>query len=161
MDLHSLPAAVRRHPSATFGVVGGLFALAYLLAASDGPVDDRLPVGPEAFLVVGGFLGGALVSWALWGRLGAADSPRRGAAAGALVGLLALPVPFYLLELGVIAFEGSLFDPGPGSSPLARAAEHLFLLVGTPLLLGAFGLVVTCGGTVVAGAAAGYLLARR
>ena len=154
-------AAARRHPSATFGLAGGLFALSYLLVASGWSFGDRPPPRPEAVLVVGGFVGGALVSWALWTRLGAPDSPRRGAAVGSLVGLLALPVPFYLLELGVIAFDGPPFDPGPGASPWARAAEHPFPLLVTPVFLGVVGLAVTYGGTVIVGAATGHLLARR
>lgn len=166
MNPRSLPASARRHPSATFGAVGGLFALLFVLVAS-APRVGPIPGGdyafsqPEAVLVAGGFVGGALVSWALWTRLGGDRSPRRGAAVGALVGLLALPVPFYLLELALVAVDGVPFDPRPAATPAMRMAESVFLIVVTPLLLGTVGLVVTYGGTVIVGSVTGYLLARR
>lgn len=160
---HDVPTAARRHPSATFGVAGGVFALGFLLAASADRVTagEYVPSGPEAVLVVGGVAGGALLARLLWGRLDAARSPLRGAAVGALVGLLALPVPFFLLELGLIAVDGVPFDPRPGAPPLPEALRYAFLLLATPLLLGAVGLIPTYAGTVVVGALTGYLLARR
>lgn len=108
-----LAAAARWHPSATFGLVGGQFALPSILTASDGPIGDRLPTEPETIPVVGGVVGGALVSWALRTRLGATDSPRRGAVVGAPAGPLALPVPFPLLELAVLALDGPRSTRGP------------------------------------------------
>ena len=157
-----LPSA-RRHPSLTFGLSGGLFALLFVVAASARQLLDGqfAPSGPETGLVVGGFVGGALVARLLWARLDAPSSPLRGAAVGALIGLLALPVPMYVLELGVVAFDGIPFDPRPGATPWAQVARYAYLLLATPLILGAVGVFVTRGGTVVLGAATGYLLARR
>lgn len=156
-------ASARRHPSTAFGLAGGLFALLFVLAASLRELLDGryAPSSVEGALVVGGFVGGALLARLLWRRLGGADSPLRGAAVGALIGLLALPVPMYLLELGVIAFEGLDFDPLPGASPWMRAAAYAFVLVATPLALGALGVIPTRGGTILVGAVTGYLLVRR
>lgn len=156
-------ASARRHPSATFGLVGGSFALLFVLAASLRELLDGryAPSSVEAALVGGGFVGGALLARLLWARLGGAESPLRGAAVGALIGLLALPVPMFLLELGVIALDGLPFDPRPGASPWMQAVSYAFVLVATPLALGALGIIPTRGGTILVGAVTGYLLARR
>ena len=168
--VHGSPlVAARRHPSLTFGVSGGAFALLFLLVASAPDLfrGDYAPSGVEAALIVGGFAGGFLLARALWARLDGARSPVRGAAVGGLIGLLALPVPMYLLELGAVALtglealNGVPLDPGSGAPSWMRAVEYAFLLLVTPLALGALGLIATRGGTVVVGAVTGYLLARR
>ena len=163
MGFRSLSVPARRHPSLTFGLVGGSFALLFVLTASARELvgGGYVPSGPEAGLVVGGFVGGVLLARLLWVRLDATRSPRRGAAVGALIGLLALPIPFYLLELGVVALDGPTFDSLSGANPWTTPLRYALLLVVTPLLLGALGLFVTRGGTVLLGAATGYLLARR
>jgi hypothetical protein len=156
-------AVARRHPVGTFGVAGGVFALLFILAA---PVRSllagrgfTLPSGILWLFVVGGLLGGALLAWLLWERLGGGGSPPRGATVGALVGLLALPVPFYVLELALVAVSGIPFEPQPGASPLVQALTDLVLLLVVPVFLGALGLLPTFGGTVVVGALVGYVLA--
>ena len=163
MDFGSLSAPARRHPSLTFGLAGGSFALLFVLAASASELVDGgyVPSGPEAGLVVGGFVGGVLLTRVLWVRLDATRSPLRGAAVGALIGLLALPVPIYLLELGVVALDGPTFDSQLGANSWTTPLQYAFLLVATPLLLGAIGLFATRGGTVLVGGVTGYLLARR
>ncbi|WP_226012181.1 hypothetical protein [Halomicrobium salinisoli] len=154
----------RQYPAPTFGLAGGGFALVFILV---GPVRSWIagrgftpPSGLLWLFVVGGVLGGSLLASLLWERLGGERSSRRGAVVGALVGLLALPVPFYVLELALVAAEGVPFEPLPGASPLVQALSALLLLVVTPLFLGALGLLPTYGGTVLIGALVGYLLAR-
>lgn len=166
MNDWSLPTAARRHPSSAFGLAGGLFALALVAApaslrglAAGGGLGS--PSAVDALLVAGGFLGGALLARLLWTRLDGVRSPRRGAAVGALIGLLALPVPVYLLELGSVVAGGVPADLLPGTGSPRRAATYLLLLLVTPFLLGALAAVITRGGTVLVGAAVGYLLARR
>ncbi|WP_353633296.1 hypothetical protein ABSL23_00810 (plasmid) [Halobacterium sp. NMX12-1] len=154
----------RRNPAWTFAVTGGGFALAFVLLA---PVRAFLagrgfapPAGLLWLFVVGGFLGGYLLARLFWGRLDGARSPSRGTLVGALVGLLALPVPFYVLELALVVARGNPFEPVAGASPLVQALSDLLLFVLTPILLGALGLIPTYGGTVLVGALVGYLLAR-
>ncbi|KKF39466.1 hypothetical protein FK85_28350 [Halorubrum saccharovorum] len=154
----------RRHPALTFGMAGGGFALLYILSE---PVLDALGgqefTAPSAFLllfVVGGFLGGALVAWLLWERLGGERSPIRGAGIGALVGLLAMPVVFYFLELALVVVDGNPFEPLPGATPGIQLGSDLLMFLLAPLLLGALGVIVTYGGTVIVGALVGFLLAR-
>ncbi|WP_122089193.1 hypothetical protein [Halalkalicoccus subterraneus] len=159
------PLAVARwHPVRTFGATGGVFALLFILTESvQNLLAGRgfsLPSGFLWLFVVGGVLGGALLAWLLWERLGAERSPRRGAAVGALVGFLALPVPFYILELALVVAQGIPFEPQPGVSPLVQLLTDFVLLPLVPLFLGALGLLPTYGGTVVIGALVGYLLAR-
>jgi hypothetical protein len=156
--------AARRNPALTFGVAGAGFALAFVLSE---PVLDAVAgrgfAAPSPFLslfVVGGFLGGAFVARLLWGRLDGDRSPVRGAGVGALVGLLALPVLFYGLELALVVVDGNPFEPLPGASPGVQLGSDLLMFLLAPLLLGALGLVVTYGGTVIVGACVGYLLAR-
>nr|WP_272931434.1 hypothetical protein [Halobacterium noricense] len=148
----------------TFGCAGGVFALLFLFAA---PVGDFLagrafspPSGLLWLFVVGGLLGGGLLAQLLWGRLGGARSPRRGAAVGGLVGLLALPVPFYVLELAYLAVRGNPFEGESGASPIVQALTDLLSFIFVPLFLGALGALVTFGSTVVVGALVGYVLAR-
>ncbi|MFC6827213.1 hypothetical protein [Halopelagius fulvigenes] len=155
----------RRHPSLTFGLAGGLFAFLFVAWATleqlaDGP-GGYAPSGPGVIIVLGGFVGGALLARLLWTRLGAAKSPVKGTVVGALIGLLAMPVPMYLLEFALVVVDGMPFEAVPGMSPWMRVGSDLLLLLATPLLLAVFGLIVTYGGTVVVGAATGYLLARR
>ncbi|ELZ31082.1 hypothetical protein C474_09614 [Halogeometricum pallidum JCM 14848] len=154
----------RRRPSVTFGVAGGVSALVFVAVATAQRAaggGGYLPSGPEMLIVGGGALGGALLARVLWTRLGGAKSPLRGAAVGALVGLLAMPVPMYLLEFALVVVDGMPFEAVPGVSPWMQVGSDLLLLLVTPLLLAAFGLVVTYGGTVVVGAVTGYLLAGR
>ena len=157
--------SARRHPSLTFGISGALFTLLFVVTGSVRQLAEGGEFSPpssvEAVLVVGGFVGGALVSRVLWRRLGGAESPLRGALVGALIGLLALPVPMYLLEFTTVALEGIPFDPQPGMHPWRYALDYLFLLLAVPLVLGGLGVIVTRGGTVIVGALTGYLLARR
>ncbi|ELZ34540.1 hypothetical protein C474_02506 [Halogeometricum pallidum JCM 14848] len=51
---------MRRHPTATFGIIGGLFALAFFLAVSTRELlsGTSVPSVGEAIIVVGGFAGG-------------------------------------------------------------------------------------------------------
>ncbi|ELZ65687.1 hypothetical protein C5B91_08600 [Haloferax sp. Atlit-10N] len=160
---HPLLAAARRRPSMTFALAGGAFALWYVLAD---PVvalltggDPAVPSGPMVVLVAGGFLGGGLLASLLWRRLGGANSRVRGALVGGLVGLLALPVPMYLLELAVVVMEGSPFEASAGAGPVSALVETVILFLVVPLLLGALGVIATLGGTVVVGAATGLVLA--
>ncbi|MFC4552738.1 MULTISPECIES: hypothetical protein [Halorussus] len=62
-------------------------------------------------------VGTALVAGLLWTRLGAGESPLRGATVSGAFGLLALPVPIYLLEFATLALEGIPFDPLLGTTP--------------------------------------------
>ena len=159
------PNSARRHPTSTFGLAGGAFALPLVAATSARQLAAgrgvSAPSGLEATLVVGGFVGAALVAQLLWARLGAAESPLRGTAVGGLIGLLALPGPMYLLEFTTLALDGIPFDPRPGATPWMQAGSYLFLLVAAPLVLGAIGITPTRGGTILVGAATGYVLARR
>ncbi|RDI71922.1 hypothetical protein [Halopelagius longus] len=160
----SSPQTARQHPSLTFGVAGGTFAVLFVAVATAQRIasgEGYLPSGPEVLLVLGGFVGGALLARVLWTRLGGTESPLRGAVVGALVGLFAMPVPMYLLEFALVVVDGMPFEAVPGMSPWMQVGSDLLLLLATPLLLAAFGLVATYGGTVVVGAATGYLLARR
>ncbi|MCD2200613.1 MULTISPECIES: hypothetical protein [unclassified Halobacterium] len=154
---------VRRHPVLTFGAAGGGFALLFVLLEPIRSVLSGqglpLPSGSLWLLVVGGFLGGSLLAWLLWERLGGEWSPIRGTAVGALVGLLALPVPFYVLEIALVVLGENVFEPLPGASPVVQLLSDSLLFLLTPLLLGALGLIPTYGGTVVVGALVGYLLA--
>lgn len=154
----------RGNPALTFGIAGGGFALLYILSEPiQGVLAGRGFTPPSAFLllfVVGGFLGGALVARLLWGRLDGERSPVRGAGVGALVGLLALPVLFYVLELALVAVDGNPFEPIPGASPGIQLGSDLLMFLLAPLFLGALGLIVTYGATVGVGALVGYLLAR-
>ncbi|SFH01319.1 hypothetical protein SAMN04488063_3590 [Halopelagius inordinatus] len=162
--VHQFPSeTARRHPSLTFGLAGGTFALVFVAWATVTQSADGgyLPSGPEVLLVLGGFVGGAVVARLLWTRLDGADSPLRGVAVGALIGLLAMPVPMYLLEFVLVAVDGVPFEASPEASPWMQAGSDLLLLLVTPLFLAVLGLVVTYGATVVVGAATGYLLARR
>lgn len=154
---------VRRHPVLTFGVAGGGFGLMFILAA---PIRSwlagqgfTLPTGTLWVLVVGGFLGGSLLAWLLWERLGGERSSFRGTVVGVLVGLLALPVPFYIIEIVLILMGENLFDPLPEASPVVQLLSDLLLFLLTPLLLGAIALIPTYGGTILLGALVGYLLA--
>ncbi|ELZ55977.1 MULTISPECIES: hypothetical protein [unclassified Haloferax] len=163
MPRTSVLAAARRRPSLTFALAGGAFALWYVLAE---PVvalltggDPAVPSGPMAVLVAGGFLGGGLLASLLWRRLGGPNSRVRGALVGGLVGLLALPVPMYLLEFAVVVMEGSPFEAPVGMGPMAALARGVVLFLVVPLLLGALGVIATLGGTVVVGAATGLALA--
>ncbi|REA02115.1 hypothetical protein DEQ92_14555 [Haloferax sp. Atlit-6N] len=158
-----LLAAARRRPSMTFALAGGAFALWYVLAD---PVvalltggDPAAPAAPMAVLVAGGFLGGGLLASLLWRRLGGANSRVRGALVGGLVGLLALPVPMYLLELAVVVSAGNPFEASPGAGAVSALVETVLLFLVVPLLLGALGVIATLGGTVVVGAATGLALA--
>ncbi len=148
----------------TFGFAGGGFALLFILVA---PVQNLLagrgfspPSGLLWLFVVGGALGGALLASLLWRRLGGEGSPRRGAAVGALVGLLALPVPFYIFEIALVVVRGVPFESQPGASPVVQLLTDTVLLLVVPLFLGALGLLPTFGTTVVIGAIVGYVLAR-
>lgn len=154
---------IRRDPVVAFGAAGGGFALLFILSnsiqtflAGQGfPMPDRL----LWLFVVGGTLGGALLAWLLWGRLGGGRSRRRGAGVGALIGLLSLPVPFYILEIALIVVQGNPFEPLPGASPIVQALSDLALFLLTPIFLGVLGLIPTYGGTIVLGALVGILLA--
>lgn len=113
-----------QHPELSFGVGGGAFARLIFMV---GPVQRLLagrgiflPSGQLWKLVVEGVIGRYLLAWMLWWQLGAERSPRRGASVGALSGLLALPVPFFVIELFVIAFSGIPFEPIPGASLLIQ-----------------------------------------
>ncbi len=64
----------------------------------------------------------------------------------------------FIMVFAGAAMAGVPTDVPPGATGVL---EYLFLLLATPLVLGALGFVLTYGGTVVAGAATGYLLARR
>lgn len=154
---------VRRSPVLTFGGAGGGFALLFILSDSiRGFLAGQGFLLPSSLLwlfVVGGFLGGTLFAWLLWGRLGGNRSPRRGAGVGALIGLLSLPVPFYVLEIALIVAQGNPFEPLPGASPLVQALSDLALFLLTPIILGALGLIPTYGGAIVLGAIVGYILA--
>ncbi|MBC9986879.1 hypothetical protein E4P24_10970 [Haloferax sp. AS1] len=163
MPRSSVLAAARRRPSLTFALAAGAFALWYVLAE---PVvalltggDRAVPSGPMAVLVAGGFLGGGLLASLLWRRLGGPTSRPRGALVGGLVGLLALPVPMYLLELAVVVMEGSPFEAPVGMGPVAALARSVALFLVVPLFLGALGVIATLGGTIVVGAATGLALA--
>jgi len=156
---------LRRHPALTFGAAGGGFALLFVLSA---PVRALLagqgfaaPPGLSWLLVAGGFLGGAALARLLWGRLGGEESPARGALVGGVVGLLALPVPFYLFELGLVLVGEGVFEPLPNASPVMQLLSDLLLFLFVPIFLGALGLIPTYGGTVVVGALVGSLLAQR
>ncbi|WP_237560336.1 hypothetical protein [Halolamina sediminis] len=109
--------------------------------------------------VVGGFFGRAALARLLWGRLGGEKSPTRGALVSALVGLLALPVPFYLFELGLVLVGEGVFEPLPNASPVMQLLSDLLLFLFVPIFLDALGLIPTYGGTVVVGALVDALLA--
>ncbi|GGL54444.1 hypothetical protein [Halocalculus aciditolerans] len=158
-------AVARRRPELAFGLAGGAFALLFVLTDAARGLLAGEPVTPPSgtlwLLVLGGFAGGALLAALLWRRLGGARSRGRGVVVGALVGLLALPVPFYILEVGVLLVSGNPFGPHPGGlTPLVVLSDAAAFLV-VPLFLGALGLIPTYGGTVVVGAAVGLLLAWR
>lgn len=70
----------RQHSSLTFGIVGGPFALlsARLVAARDLVTGSTFYVPSSVEVALsGGFIGGALVAWLLWQRLGGIASPLR------------------------------------------------------------------------------------
>lgn len=84
-----------------------------------------------------------------------------GIVGGALIGLLALPVPFYLAKAVVIPFAGNPFGQQLSSVTWMQALSYVFLVLVTPLAIGAIAIVVTRGGTILVGATTGYLFARR
>jgi hypothetical protein len=161
--LQRLLTSVRSHSVLAFGVAGGGFGLLFILAA---PIRSwfagqgfTLPTGSLWVFVAGGFIGGSLLAWLLWERLGGARSSIRGTAVGALVGLLALPVPFYMIEIVLVVSGETLFESLPGASPVVQLLSDLLLFLLTPLLLGTIGLIPTYGGTIVLGGLVGFLLA--
>jgi hypothetical protein len=132
-------------------VFGGLgFVLGYLIVSQRGRVGDWWP------LAVASGLSAWAVSLLLWRLLCATSQPvsrRRGALAGALTGLLAHPVAWYLALVWnyLLGHTSSLGDKP--SNPLESLAGCLVMTFWSLLIVGWL--------TVPAGAVVGFLLARR
>jgi hypothetical protein len=124
--------------------------LAYLIVSQRGRVGDWWP------LVVASGLSASAVGLLLWRLLCATSqsvSRRRGALAGALTGLLAHPVAWYLALVWnyLLGHTSSLGDTPSG--PLESLAGCLVMTFWSLLIVGWL--------TVPAGAVVGFLLARR
>jgi hypothetical protein len=135
-------------PALVFG--GSGFVLAYLIVSTRGRVEDWWP------LVVASGLAAFAVSLLLWRLLCATSRPvsgRRGALAGALTGLFAHPLAWYLALIWnyLSGQTSSLGDKHAG--PLDGLAVSLIMTFWSLLLAGWL--------TVAAGAVVGFLLAHR
>ena len=135
-------------PALVFSALG--FALAYLILAGHTTGSDWWSI------VVGSGVAAFAVSFVLWRVICSRDRPlsvRRGALAGALTGLLAHPVAWYLAVVWTYSRGRPLF---PGGKPVGP-------IEGLPvsLVYAFFGVILTGWITVPAGAIAGWLLARR
>jgi hypothetical protein len=131
-----------------FGVQG--FVLAYLIVLQRWRVGDWWP------LVVASGVAAFAVSFVVWRLLCGSGHPvsgRRGALAGALTGLLAHPVAWYLALVWnyLLGHTSSLGDTPSG--PLESLAGCLVMTFWSLLIVGWL--------TVPAGAVVGFLLARR
>jgi len=135
-------------PALIFGAVG--LGLAFLIVFGRGRAGDLWP------LVVASGLAAFAVSFVLWRGLcppGRPFSARRGALAGALTGLLAHPVAWYLaIVLNYLRGRASF----PGNRPIGPIEG-----LGASFVFAFFGLLLTGWLTVPVGAIAGWLLARR
>ena len=132
-------------------VFGGLgFGLAYLIVSVRGRIGDWWP------LVAASGLAAFAVSLLLWRLLCGSGRPvtwRRGALAGALTGLLAHPVAWYLALVWNYAI-------GQTSSLGDRSTNALESLAGA-FIMTFWSLLIAGWLTVPAGAVVGFLLARR
>jgi len=131
-----------------FGALG--LVLAYLI------VSGRTAGGEWWSLVVASGLAAFAVSYVLWRVLSSPGRPfsaRRGALAGALTGLLAHPVAWYLAVIWNYLRGNALFPDSKPIGPIeGLKASFVFAF---------FGLLLTGWLTVPAGAIAGWLLERR
>jgi hypothetical protein len=135
-------------PALIFGALG--LVLSYLILAGHAAGRDWWSI------VVASGVAAFAVSYVLWRVICSPDRPlsaRRGALAGALTGLLAHPVTWYLAVVWTYLRGRVLF---PGGKPVGP-------IEGLPvsLVYAFFGLILTGWLTVPAGAIAGWLLARR
>lgn len=135
-------------PALIFGALG--LVLSYLILSSHAAGDDWWSI------VVASGVAAFAVSYVLWRVLcspGRPSSARRGALTGALTGLIAHPVAWYLAVVWTYLRGHALF---PNSKPVGPIeglrASFVFAF---------FGLILTGWLTVPAGAIAGWLLARR
>jgi hypothetical protein len=129
---------------------GSGFVLAYLIVSTRGRVGDWWP------LVAASGLAAFAVSLLLWRLLCATSQPvsgRRGALAGALTGLFAHPVAWYLTLVWNYLF-------GQTSSLGDKAADPLDSLTGS-LVMTFWSLLFAGWLTVAAGTVVGFLLTRR
>ena len=131
-----------------FGALGVL--LSYLILSGHAVGDDWWP------MVVASGVAASAVSYVLWRVLcspGRPSSARRGALAGALTGLIAHPVAWYLAVVWTYLRGHALFPNGKPVGPIEG--------LGPGFVFAFFGLILTGWLTVPAGAIAGWLLARR
>src|SRR5689334_6696513 len=134
--------------SLIFGALG--LVLSYLILAGHTSGSDGWSI------VVASGVAAFAVSFALWRVICSPDRPlsaRRGALAGALTGVLAHPVAWYLAVVWTYLCSRPLF---PGGKPVGPV-EGLTV----SLVYAFFGVILTGWLTVPAGAIAGWLLARR
>jgi hypothetical protein len=139
-------AALR--PALIFGALG--LVISYLILSGRAAGSDWWSI------VVASGVAAVAVSYVLWRVLGSpakALSTRRGVLAGALTGLLAHPVAWYLAVVWTYLRGHALFP----NSKLVGPIEGLPV----SLVYSFFGLILTGWLTVPAGAIAGWLLARR
>jgi hypothetical protein len=142
------PMVSALRPALIFGALG--LVLSYLILAGHAAGSDWWSI------VVASGVAAFTVGFILWRALCSPVRPlsaRRGTLAGALTGLLAHPVAWYLAVVGTYLRGRPMF---PGSRPVGP-------IEGLPvsLVYAFFGLILTGWLTVPAGAIAGWLLARR
>jgi hypothetical protein len=131
-----------------FGALG--LVLAYLI------VSGHAVGGDWWSIVVASGVAAFAVSYVLWRVIGSPARPlsaRRGALAGALTGVLAHPVAWYLAIIWNYLRGRALFPGGTPVGPIEGLRASLVYAF--------FGLLLTGWLTVPAGAIAGWLLARR
>ena len=139
-------AALR--PALIFGVLG--LVISYLILSSHA-------VGTDWWSIVAASgLAAFAVSYLLWQVLcspARPTSPRHGVLAGALTGVLAHPVAWYLAVVWTYLRSHPLFPNGKLVGPIEG--------LGVSFVYAFFGVILTGWITVPAGALAGWLLARR
>ena len=131
-----------------FGALG--FVVSYLILAGHTTGSDWWSI------VVGSGVAAFAVSYVIW-RLICSPvtplSPRRGALAGALTGVLAHPIAWYLAVVWTYSWGRPLFPGGKLVGPIEG--------IPVSLVYAFFGVILTGWITVPAGAMGGWLLARR
>jgi hypothetical protein len=135
-------------PSLVFGALG--LVLAYLILSGHAVGSDWWSI------VVASGVAAFAVSYVVWRVICPSVrplSPRRGALAGALTGVLAHPVAWYLAVVWTYLRGRTLF---PNSKPVGPIEG-----LGVSFVYAFFGLILTGWITVPAGAIAGWLLVRR
>jgi hypothetical protein len=139
-------AALR--PALIFGALG--LVLSYLILSGHAVGSDWWSI------VVASGVAAFAVSYVLWRVLCSPEKtmlPRRGALAGALTGVIAHPVAWYLAVVWTHLRGRTLF---PNSKPVGPIEG-----LGVSFVYAFFGLILTGWLTVPTGAIAGWLVARR